>query len=344
MKRLLLAIILMLSAAGCGGPTARWSGPGHPATGPGNVRVYLVRYQTSLAQPDPDDPGLAEKFDQLDEERDEFDEFDELEDELLAEMADVPDPLEGWNRAMFQFNDALYFAVGKPVLQGYEAVVPQMIRLGIRNFFHNLRMPVRAVNCLLQGRWEGAGAELARFGINSTVGCLGIMDIAKEEFEILPVEADLGQTLGVWGIGDGCYLVWPLLGPSTIRDSAGRFGDAFLAPLAYVRPFWIPISARALRGINDGSFRIGEYEVLKSDALDPYVAIRQAYIQYRRRKILDARSGETGVEYALLVVPEGYAGRITRFQPQACGPLGRRVPPGSSAGRAVGPRYHLTPR
>ena len=208
------------------------------------------------------------------------DDFGLLEDELVEQML-IADPIEGWNRAMFEFNDALYFAIVKPFLEGYNKVIPLKVRIAIRHFFRNLGTPARVINCMLQGKWEAVETELFRFAVNTTVGCLGFWDAAAEIHGVLPVNEDLGQTLGVWGLGNGCYLVWPLLGPSTLRDSAGSFGDQFLDPVRYVAPWPVSLGAGAVRAINEGSFSLGTYEAIKAGALDPYVAIRQSYVQYR---------------------------------------------------------------
>ncbi len=211
--------------------------------------------------------------------------FDLLEEELAEQMVEVADPLEPWNRMMFHVNDGLYFWVFKPVAQAYKDVTPEPARIGVLNFFHNLSTPVRLVNCLLQGKGDAAGVELDRFAINSTAGVLGFGDPARDKWGLQPAEEDLGQTLAVYGFGDGFYIVWPLFGPSTVRDSAGMAGDQFLNPTRYVQPVEVSIGISAARAINEGSFHIGQYEAFKAEALEPYVAMRQAYIQYRKKKI-----------------------------------------------------------
>ena len=211
--------------------------------------------------------------------------FDLLDEQFEQQDGTIADPLEGWNRAVFVINDRLYFWVAKPVLTGYRKVVIEPVRTGIRNAFNNLGMPVRAVNCLLQGKFKGADIEVRRFLINTTVGVLGVRDVAQTKYNLLPVKEDLGQTLGVFGLGDGCYLVWPLLGPSSLRDSAGTVGDTFLNALRYVDPCWVAPAAIGAKEGNEGSFRLGEYERFKAESLDPYVAMREAYIQYRNKQI-----------------------------------------------------------
>jgi len=211
--------------------------------------------------------------------------FDLLEDELTEQMVEIADPLEPFNRTMYGLNDILYFWVVKPVAKVYTDVAPEPARIGISNFFQNLTTPVRFVNCLLQGKGDAAGTEFNRFVINTTAGVLGFGDPARDEHGLEPVEEDLGQTLAVAGFDNGFYIVWPLLGPSTTRDSVGRVGDMFLNPIFYVEHTETAISISAVNFTNESSFHIGEYEAFKSESLDPYVAMRDIYIQYRNKKI-----------------------------------------------------------
>ena len=211
--------------------------------------------------------------------------FDLLEEELAEQAVDVADPLEPLNRLMFGVNDALYFWVAKPIVQVYKDVTPEPVRIGVRNFFHNLTTPIRLANCLLQGKGDSADTELRRFLVNTTEGVLGFGDPAKDKRGLEPAEEDLGQTLAIHGIDNGFYIVLPLLGPSTLRDSAGLVGDLFLNPVSYVEPFEISVAIWTGDIANEGSFHIGEYEDFKAAALEPYVAMRQAYIQYRNKQI-----------------------------------------------------------
>ena len=211
--------------------------------------------------------------------------FDLLEEELAEKKVDIADPLEGLNRLMYGLNDTLHFWVLEPCASACKAVVPEPARIGIRNFFNNLTTPVRFVNCLLQGKGEEAGTELNRFVVNTTVGVLGFGDPAKDQYGLEPVKEDLGQTLAVHGFDNGCYIVLPLLGPSTLRDSVGKVGDLFLNPVFYLDPTEAAVGASAVKITNENSFRIGEYEAFKSAAVDPYVAMREAYIQYRNKQI-----------------------------------------------------------
>lgn len=220
---------------------------------------------------------------------------DELLDDLLAdELADddalaapvlVPDPLLHWNQAMYQVNDRLYFWLLKPVASGYRAAVPTPLRQAVRNWFHNIAAPARFVSCALQGKFAAAGGELGGFLMNSTAGMLGFGNPARRFPALNPEAEDLGQTFGVWGADHGFYLVWPLLGPSSLRDTVGTVGEIFLDPLYwYVDPSLARLGITAVDVVNETSFRIGDYEALKAAAIEPYSALRDAYIQHRDEK------------------------------------------------------------
>ena len=211
---------------------------------------------------------------------------DDDEDYLDSVSQVIPDPIEGWNRAMFGFNDKVIEYVARPAYKGYEYVTPSFMRTGIKNFFHNLAFPVRFVNNLLQGRGRAAGVEMSRFILNTTAGVGGLFDVAKHHKPVVKVEdEDFGQTLGVWGFGEGFYIVWPLIGPSTVRDSVGMGGDYFLSPLTYVQPWELGLGARAVNVFNDLDDVLDLYDDLKRAAIEPYSSVRDAYVQYRRAKI-----------------------------------------------------------
>jgi phospholipid-binding lipoprotein MlaA len=205
-----------------------------------------------------------------------------------GEGPSIADPIEPWNRAMYHFNDKLYFWVLKPVSTGYRYVVPEDFRGLFSNFYENIKAPIRIVNNFLQGKPGHAGLELARFLINSTVGVGGLRDAAKEGFGINGRNADFGQTLGKYGVGFGFYIVWPILGPSSPRDTVGWAGDLYLTPQTYLGSAWISPESAGLYAhekINYTSFHIGDYEAIKGAAIDPYVAMRDAYVQYRKKLI-----------------------------------------------------------
>ena len=211
---------------------------------------------------------------------------DEFEDEFQQE--DVPlvsDPLAPINRVMFSFNDAVLIYVVKPVALGYKAITPTPFRHGIRNVFTNLQMPIRFINCLLQGKIKGAGDELGRFLVNSTIGVLGIGDPASDWLEIPPNHEDLGQTLGHWGVGNGPYIVWPIFGPSTLRDSTNLVETLYPSPITYNQEAVYKVGVTTFEKINEASFSITDYENLIKSALDPYTFVRELYIQNRNKKV-----------------------------------------------------------
>ena len=180
-------------------------------------------------------------------------------------------------------NDVVYVWALKPITDGYIWVVPREMRLTFANFFFNLAMPIRLLNALFQADFEGAGIVLGRFTINTTLGIYGLADVAAVEFDIQPRTADFGQTLGKWGVGEGIYFCWPIFGPSSVRDSLGMLVDAYTHPIPYFH------ESRALDAayyfserINALSLNPDLYEDLKRFSLDPYVASRHAFVQYRR--------------------------------------------------------------
>lgn len=220
------------------------------------------------------------------------------------------DPLEPVNRAFFHFNDELYFWVVKPASQGYSYLIAEDVRMCVRSFLKNLLAPVRIVNNLLQGKVANTGVETARFVINSTLGIAGLADPAKNEFGLSPRDEDFGQTLGVYGLGEGIYFCWPFFGSSNVRDTVGLAGDFFLSPVSYLAmsDAGAGMAVEAGKEVNNTSLTLGDYENFKESAIDPYVALRDAYRQYRQKKIRDvavgsdsmyiSSSGKVGKTYA----------------------------------------------
>jgi len=208
-----------------------------------------------------------------------------VEEEKEEAPIKIADPIRLWNNAMYQFNDKLYFWVLKPASKGYSAVIPEDIRIAVSNFFDNVTTPVRFVSSILQLKIGDAGNELLRFVYNSTAGVCGLADAAKADFGVPRKKEDLGQALGSYGIGHGFYIVWPFFGPSSLRDTVGLIGDGFLNPVAYVNPLEASVGITAYDKVNTVSLHIGDYEDLKKSAVDPYVSIRDAYLQYRKKKV-----------------------------------------------------------
>jgi phospholipid-binding lipoprotein MlaA len=224
---------------------------------------------------------MAQEDDLLGELEAEF--AEPTEDGADADAPVVKDPLKPFNRAMFTVNDKLYFWVLKPAGKGWRTVVPKPARSGLGNFFNNLRAPGRTVNALLQGKFKKAGTELERFTVNTTFGFLGFDDAATEAGTPAPSPEDTGQTFAVWRIGPGWYVVWPIFGPSSIRDTVGMIGDRAMDPLSYAGEAGFPVGVA--ERVNAVSLRIGEYEELKRDALDPYAYLRDVWWQNRERRI-----------------------------------------------------------
>ena len=218
-------------------------------------------------------------------------ELDEYDDEYGDEDVQlIADPLSGLNYGFYVFNDKLYFWFLKPVARAYGFVIPEEIRSSIKNMFYNIRFPVRFINCLLQGKGQKAGDELLSFFLNTTAGLGGMANVAASIPNLDPSPEDFGQTFAVWGIGSGAYLMLPFLGPSSIRDGVGLIGNTLTDPifwLTYKEDFWVPIAIRTGETVNATSLRIGDYEALKEAAIDPYVAIRNAWVQNRNKLIAE---------------------------------------------------------
>jgi phospholipid-binding lipoprotein MlaA len=168
-------------------------------------------------------------------------------------------------------------------MTGYSWLVPLELRESFGNFFFNVSMPVRLLNTVLQGEFSSSGKVVGRFFINSTLGVAGLVDVAKLEWGIEPTRADFGQTLGRWGLGDGIYFCWPLVGPSNIRDSLGLVVDAYSHPIPYLHgSTLLDLGYATSNKLNTLSLHPTLYHDLKKIALDPYIASRQAYYEYRR--------------------------------------------------------------
>jgi len=206
--------------------------------------------------------------------------------------ADANDPIEGLNRVIFDFNEFLYSLILRPVAEVYVAVLPDEARNGIRNFLTNLRTPIVLANDLLQGEGNRAWTTTQRFFINSTVGVGGLIDVAKE-WGLEGHNEDLGQTFAVWGVGEGFYLVLPVLGPSNPRDAAGKFLDSFLDPLSYYLTNTdreeYDIGRSALLGVDEYSRVMDELQKLKDTSVDYYAALRSIS---RQKRAAEIRNGE----------------------------------------------------
>ena len=196
------------------------------------------------------------------------------------------DPWENWNRKVFAFNEGLDEKVLKPVATGYAKVVPQFVRRGVDNFFSNAADAWSAVNNVLQGKPEPAFTDVVRFTTNTVFGFFGILDIASE-FGLEHHYEDFGQTLGRWGFGAGAYIVWPLIGPSTVRETIALPLDRLASPALYINDGRYQFSVIGLQIINTRANLLGASRVIDDIALDKYTFIRDAYLQRRRSLTFD---------------------------------------------------------
>ena len=198
------------------------------------------------------------------------------------------DPWEAFNERMFIFNynaDKYFF---RPVAKAYNFVVPDELQRMIDRGFQNINFVPRFVNNLLQAKWGGAGRELARFLINSTIGIGGLWDMARQEWGIEASKEDFGQTLGVWGVGPGPFLILPFMAPMTVRDGIGIGVDGAMDPLSYFIPFiWERLVMKVVNLVNDRSLNLEFFEGVEETTVDLYTAVRNAYLQRRARQIAD---------------------------------------------------------
>lgn len=196
------------------------------------------------------------------------------------------DPWESFNEKMFRFNrEVLDRYVLKPIATGWNFVFPDPVQRGIHNVFDNLAVVRRVVNNALQLKFTGAATEVARFGINSTVGVVGLFDVAKEGFGIQQSDEDTGQTFGVWGMGPGPYLVLPFLPPLTVRDGIGYVIDGAMTPYIYFIPWYATFAGTATNTVNERSLNLDRYERVAESTVDLYSAVRNAYLQRRAAAI-----------------------------------------------------------
>lgn len=219
----------------------------------------------------------------------------EAQAQPVADMDDENDPLEGLNRGIFEFNRVVDGAFLKPAAQIYRGVLPQEAQDGIRNFLRNLRSPLILVNNLLQGDMQAAGNTIGRFLLNTTAGLGGVLDLAADRG--IPYRGeDFGQTLAVWGIGDGPYLMLPILGPSNVRDTTGMVAEWLVDPVNYYLDEegleWLIYVRAGLTGIDARARSIDVLNELERTSLDYYAAIRSLYRQQRTNDIRNSRPSD----------------------------------------------------
>jgi len=281
----LLSFVIVL-ASGCAGKTGTANPQGLSDTKPAAGQA---------STPAPSSPSKTQSDEPLDP-------FAKAGEEVGEEY----DPWEPMNTGIFEFNRQMDRFVLKPVAKGYNFIMPDLAQVGVSNFFYNIRFGPRFLNNIFQGKVKGAGIELGRFLINSTVGIAGFFDVAKK-IDLVTPEEDLGQTLGFYGVKPGPYLVLPFLPPFTVRDLVGYVGDVFLNPINWlVVPIieadgvpsvidhedrttssFIQIGARVGEIINERSRNLEKFQGVEEATLDLYTAVRNAYLQKRSQAIVE---------------------------------------------------------
>lgn len=219
-----------------------------------------------------------------------------------------PDPLEKMNRGVFAFNEGLDRYALEPVARAYDFVVPGLVQEGVRNFYHNLEMPIVIANEILQAKPVRVVEDVARLFMNTTLGLAGFIDVATR-VGIPDNDEDFGQTLGYWGVPPGPYLVVPILGPYTLRDGFGEIADTTAGAYAYMNFFWfdvvglstwettgVSIGSYAYRMLNLRAIYLEEIEGSRKDAFDYYAFVRNAYLSNRQARVLDSTDTAAAVD------------------------------------------------
>lgn len=202
------------------------------------------------------------------------------------------DPYESFNRKMFAVNETMDAYLVRPVAVGYDAATPLPVKAGVGNFFGNVGDFWGGINNALQGKFADAGSDLGRLAINLTLGIFGLFDVASEMgFE--KHDEDFGQTLAVWGVGEGPYFFWPVIGPRNLRDTAGWAADIYADPVAGVEHVANRNSLMALLFVDIRSSLLPADKVVGEASLDKYAYLRDAYFQRRRNQIFDGRPPRT---------------------------------------------------
>lgn len=208
---------------------------------------------------------------------------------------DPRDPLQGYNRWMTSFNQDFDKAIYTPVAEGYKKITPEPVDQGVTNFFANQLDIISLLNNVLQLKPQQAASSLGRVTFNSTFGLLGVIDVATA-MDIPRYREDFGQTLGHWGVGPGPYFVWPILGPNTVRDSVGTVVGWYSTPVAYLEPAAWPWGLAILYSVDLRADLLGTSDILQQAALDPYVFVRDAYLQKRLNDVYDGHPPNSNTE------------------------------------------------
>lgn len=208
---------------------------------------------------------------------------------IPKEQRDPRDPWEGFNRTVFKFNDTVDKAVMKPVTRAYQKITPDFMEKGVSNFFSNLGDIKNSVNNLLQAKLHAAGNDALRFTMNSTLGVVGLFDVASKT-GLVKHDEDFGQTLAVWGVKQGPYLVLPFLGPATVRSSAGLVGDYYTYPPTYLSHSMTAYEVTVFRFIDLRSSLLYAEDTLGTQFYDPYTFYRDAYLEHRKILVTDGKN------------------------------------------------------
>jgi phospholipid-binding lipoprotein MlaA len=251
---------------------------------------------------------------------------------------DPRDPLEGFNRAVYSFNDGFDQAIGKPIATAYRDVLPGQIRTWVRNFFSNIYDLWTGFNNLIQGKPADAVTDWARFAFNTTLGIFGINDVASS-IGLEKHEEDFGQTLGRWGLGDGAYLVWPFWGSSSVRDTVGLIPDTYFDPVWNHYPHGVRYFAATTRAISKRADLLDASRILEEAALDKYVFQRDAYLQRRRSQVYDGNPPRAAREAprADAEDPQPTVQPTSVAPPAPAAPAAQKIAPTSQAPQRAAP-------
>lgn len=266
MRRVIFTAVLALILA-CGTGCASRQEP----TSPDAQEISAVSDNTAAQ------PAAEEDFGGL----------DDYDDYTAEDHALQSDPLEGWNRFWFHVNDWFLQYIVKPLHKGYAFIVPEPLRNGISNFAHNVAFPVRMLNSILQGEFAQAGVEFDRSVVNFMVS-LGFADVASQSQPLFPYHPEtenFDYTLGVWGVPDGPYFIIPFLGPSTVRGAVGETGDGFMKPQYYMLDWEVSTASSVFFAFNGADELYKPYDQITESALEPYVALRNAYLNMRKNRL-----------------------------------------------------------
>ena len=216
--------------------------------------------------------------------------------------ANPDDPLEGFNRAMFRFNETVDKAVIKPLAEGYDYIAPTPVKTGVGNFFGNLGDLWIGVNDLLQGKVQDALSDAGRFLINTTLGIAGLFDVATEA-GLEKHDEDFGQTLGKWGVGEGPYFIVPIIGPKTLRDAFALLLDFKGNPVVWLKDDESRYLLLGLQLVHERYTLLGTEKTLEEGTLDKYAYARDYYLQQRRYKVFDGKPPKSRDDEAILTEP-----------------------------------------